>query len=78
MFSIHKLKEAKFVLSNERVDRARINVSVTSNGITDTYKLSTDVSSILATSKVYYTQENEEGFLELYFGDGVLGKTQRW
>ena len=69
-----QVKNPKFVLSNERVDRARINVSVTSNGITETYKLSTDVSSILATSKVYYTQENEEGFLELYFGDGVLGK----
>ena len=22
---------------------------------------------------MYYTQENEEGFIEIYFGDGVLG-----
>ena len=69
-----QIKNPKFVLSNERVDRSRIIVSVNSNGVTDTYSLSTDVSSITASSKVYYTQENEEGFLELYFGDGVLGK----
>ena len=69
---IPKVKNPKFVLSNERVDRSRIIVSVNSNGVTDTYSLSTDVSSITASSKVYYTQENEEGFLELYFGDKVL------
>ena len=31
------------------------------------------VSNIKTTSKVYYTQENEDGFVEIYFGDGVLG-----
>ena len=31
-----------------------------------------DVSTINASSRVYYTQ-NEEGFVEIYFGDGVLG-----
>ena len=36
--------------------------------------MSTDISTITTTSKVYYTQENEEGYLEVYFGDGVLGK----
>ena len=64
----------KFVLSNERVDRTQLNVSVNSAGTTDTYTLSTDVSNITTTSKAYYVQENEEGFVEIYFGDGVLGK----
>ena len=31
------------------------------------------MSTINASSRVYYTQENEEGFVEIYFGDGVLG-----
>ena len=35
--------------------------------------MSTDISTITTTSKIYYTQENEEGFLEIYFGDGTLG-----
>ena len=64
----------KFVLSNERVDRTKLNVSVNSAGTTDTYTLSTDVSNITTTSKAYYVQENEDGFVEIYFGDGVLGK----
>jgi len=64
----------KFVLSNERVDRTRISISVNSAGVSDTYTLSTDVSNITTTSKVYYAQENEDGFVEIYFGDGVLGK----
>ena len=68
-----QIQNPKFVLSNARVDRAQIDVAVTSNGQEDSYSLSTDVSTINASSRVYYTQENEEGFVEIYFGDGVLG-----
>ena len=50
-----------------------MTVTVNSGGTTSTYALSTDVSTINTTSKVYYTQENEEGFIEIYFGDGTLG-----
>ena len=70
----NQLANPKFVLSNERVDRTKIDVSVNSNGISETFTLSTDVSNITTTSKVYYAQENEEGYVEIYFGDGVLGK----
>jgi len=68
-----QIQNPKFVLSNARVDRNLIDIAVTSNGTEDTYSLSTDVSTINASSRVYYTQENEEGFVEIYFGDGVLG-----
>ena len=64
----------KFVLSNERVDKGRMIVSVTSNGVSETYALSTGISNISTESKVYYAQENEEGYVEIYFGDGTLGK----
>jgi len=63
----------KFVLSNERVDRSRLEIAVNSGGVSTTYTLSTDVSMIKTTSKVYYAQENEDGFVEIYFGDGTLG-----
>ena len=69
-----QLKNSKFVLSNSRVDKTRMVVSVNSNGVSTSFALATDVSSIKSTSTVYYTQENEEGFTEIYFGDGVLGK----
>jgi hypothetical protein len=68
-----QIKNAKFVLSNERVDRSKLSLVVNSAGVSETFALSTDISTISTTSKVYYTQENEEGYLEIYFGDGVLG-----
>jgi len=68
-----QIANPKFVLSNPRIDKQQIAVTVASNGVTSTYALSTNISSITTSSKVYYTQENEEGYVELYFGDGVLG-----
>ena len=68
-----QIKNSKFVLSNARVDRSKLEVEVNSNGIVSKYALSTDVSTITSSSKVFYAQENEEGFIEIYFGDGVLG-----
>ena len=64
----------KFVLSNARVDKSRLEISVNSAGVSTAYTEATDVSNITTTSKVYYTQENEEGFIEVYFGDGTLGE----
>ena len=57
---IHKYRNPKFVLSNARVDRNQIDVAITSNYNRIHYSLSTDVSTINASSRVYYTQENEE------------------
>ena len=69
-----QIKNSKFVLANSRVDRSRLEVSVNSNGIVSKYTLSTEVSTITSSSRVFYAQENEEGFLEIYFGDDVLGQ----
>ena len=69
----NQIANSKFVLSNKRVDKQRMTVTINSGGVSSTYSLSTDISSINTTSKVYYTQENEEGYVEIYFGDGTLG-----
>ena len=69
-----QIKNSKFVLANSRVDRSRLEVSVNSNGIVSKYTLSTEVSTITSSSRVFYAQENEEGFIEIYFGDDVLGQ----
>lgn len=69
----NQIANPKFVLSNQRVDKSKLSVVVTSGGVSSNYALSTNISAITTTSKVYYTQENEEGYIELYFGDGVLG-----
>ena len=70
----NQIKNAKFVLSNGRVDKSKLEISVNSNGVVSKYSLSTDVSTITSASRVFYAQENEEGFIEIYFGDDVLGK----
>ena len=70
----NQIRNAKFVLSNARVDKSRLEISVNSNGTVSKYSLSTEVSTITSSSRVFYAQENEEGFLEIYFGDDVLGK----
>ena len=69
-----QIKNSKFVLSNSRVDKSKLEVSVNSNGVVSKYTLSTEVSTITSSSRVFYAQENEEGFIEIYFGDDVLGK----
>ena len=69
----NQIANSKFVLSNARVDKSKLSVVVTSGGLSSNYALSTNISAITTSSKVYYTQENEEGYIELYFGDGVLG-----
>jgi hypothetical protein len=71
----NQIKNAKFVLSNARVDKSKLEVSVNSNGVVSKYTLSTEVSTIVSASRVFYAQENEEGFIEIYFGDNVLGKS---
>ena len=63
----------KFVLSNSRVDNSQIEVAVNSGGVSSAFTQATDVSNISTTSEVYYIQENEEAFTEIYFGDGTLG-----
>jgi len=68
-----QIKNSKFVLSNERVDKSKLVVTVISNGVEETYVDAKSISTISSSSKVFYTQENEEGFVEFYFGDGVLG-----
>ena len=68
-----QIANAKFVLSQSRIDRNAMTVSVNSNGVSSSYVLASDISNILSTSKVYFTQENEDGYTEVYFGDGSIG-----
>ena len=63
----------KFVLSNARIDSSRLEVRVNSGGVSTAYTEARDVSNIKTTSQVFYVQENEDGFREIYFGDGTLG-----
>ena len=63
----------KFVLSNLRADVTTLGVKLISDGKASNYTKADNVSSITTTAKVYFTQENEDGYTEFYFGDDTLG-----
>ena len=71
-------KDQRFIIPNDNVDTTTLTVKIqesASDSTTNTYKLSTGVTGIDSTSKVYFLQEVENGRFEVYFGDGVLGQS---
>ena len=67
-----------FVLPDNNIDTTTISVSVSPNvGNTSTqvYNQVTDILDITSTSEAYFLQESKNGNYEIYFGDGVVGKT---
>ena len=69
-------EEQRFVIPNNNVDITTLGVLV-QNSISDTtsftYAKASSQIGVTATSKVYSTQEIEDGKFEIYFGDGVTG-----
>ena len=69
---------AKYEIPNEAVDTTTIKVSVqtsSSDTTTNTYTLSTDITGINGNSKIYYLEQNPQGKYQIYFGDGIIGKS---
>ena len=70
--------EQRFIIPNDNVDTSSLTVKVqesSSDSTTNTYSLATGLTGLDSTSQVYFLQEVENGRFEVYFGDGVLGKT---
>ena len=68
---------AKYVIPNLNVDTNTLQVSIQYAGIagyTEPWQQVTNVTELDATSQVYYLQENTQGYYEIFFGDGILGK----
>jgi len=68
--------DQRFIIPSVSADTSTLKVSIqnsASDTTTSTYTLATGVTSISATSKVYFLQEMEDGKFEVYFGDDVLG-----
>ena len=70
--------DQRFIIPNDFVDTTTLTVKVqesSSDSTTNTYKLSTGITGIDSTSKVYFLQEVENGRYEVYFGDDVIGQS---
>ena len=69
--------EQRFLLPNANTDIDTLVVSV-QESVTDTntsvYAKATDITTVNATSNVYFINEHTEGQYRVQFGDGVLGR----
>src|SRR6056300_599944 len=70
--------DQRFIIPNNRVDTSTLKVQIqnsASDTTTATYTKASGFTSLDDTSKVYFLQEGEDGKFEVYFGDGVIGKS---
>ena len=70
--------DQKFLIPNVNADTTTLKVTVqnsSSDTTTQVYNLATGIVGLDDTSKVYFLQESDEGKFEVYFGDGIIGKS---
>jgi len=70
--------DAKYEIPSLNVDTTTLEITVqtsSSDTTSSVYALATDITGIDDTSKVFFLEENTSGKYQIYFGDGVIGKS---
>lgn len=70
--------DSRFILNNADADLSTLIVTVQNSNTdltTTTFSRADDINTVSGTTNVYYVQESESQRYEVYFGDGVLGKS---
>jgi len=70
--------DQKFIIPSNKADTSTLSVKVQNSSqdtTTETFALAGGYNNVTATSKVYFIQEGQDGKYEIYFGDGVNGKS---
>ena len=68
--------DQRFLLTDNKADTNTLIIKVQNSStdtVTTTYTLATDITKVSTTSEVYFLQEVEAGKFEVYFGDGIIG-----
>ena len=76
--SITNTTGTRFIIPNANIDLDSLTVRVQENASSSFFEVYTRHESIVdlsAESKVYFVKENEGGIYEVYFGDGIVGKS---
>ena len=66
-----------FEIPDAQIDTTTLQVTVQQSGSNATYQVYTLASDYLlldSNSTVYFLQEGTDGYFQIYFGDGILGK----
>ena len=70
-------EDQKFIVPNSNADLTTLKVDIqnsSSDTTTLTYTKASSLTGVASDSRVYFTQEVEDGKFEVYFGDGAVGK----
>jgi hypothetical protein len=70
--------DQKFIIPNANADTSTLLVKIQNSSTdttTNTYSLAGGYNSVDSNSKVYFIQEGQDGKYEVYFGDGINGKS---
>lgn len=66
----------KFVIPYENVDSSTLVVKVQpdpSSSTEELFVLAKNITEVSELSKVFFLEENPDGYLEIFFGDGIIG-----
>lgn len=76
-FTVDTSQRQRFIIPSDVCDTSTISVTVQNSSVDDTtesFVLMTEFNLLTPDSAVYFLQEVENRWYELYFGDGVVGK----
>ena len=76
-FAVSSTNPVRYIIPNKLIDTNSLTVKVQTSDVdtsTETYTLADDITEVLGTSPVFFLQEVNEEYYEIYFGDDVLGK----
>ncbi|AIX14901.1 baseplate wedge protein [Synechococcus phage ACG-2014d] len=76
-YTVSSFKKQNYVIPSDKIDDTTITVTVKPNAQStqeDVYVRGLDVTTITATSRVYFLTETEDGRYDLTFGDNVIGR----
>ena len=76
-YTVSSFKKQNYVIPTDKIDDTTITVTVKPNAQStqeDVYVRGLDITTITATSRVYFLTETEDGRYDLTFGDNVIGR----
>jgi len=63
-----------FTIKNNNIDLSTLQVTVTESGPTNVFNYTSTIVDVTSNSKVFWVEENKDGYYTIIFGDGIIGQ----
>lgn len=63
-----------FTIKNNNIDLSTLQVTVTQSGSTNVFNYTSTIVDVTSTSKVFWIEENKDGYYTIIFGDAIIGQ----